>query len=138
MTFAFRQKSTPAVHAPSPLRLVEPAAVDSLAPDPDPVTAVAKLRRPRLLIRAARHGLSDYSRKRDLKRVMRMSELPRPGAALRALIAEEAALDQARRAGEATYSVARHIELLIALLAEARLAPQPSGESAGASSLSAT
>ncbi len=102
MTFAFRQKPTPAVHAPSPLRLVEPATADSVAPDPDPVTAVAKLRRPRLLIRAARHGLSDYSRKRDLKRVMRMSELPRPGAALRALIAEEAALDQARRAGEAT------------------------------------
>ncbi|OOY33702.1 hypothetical protein BMI88_06125 [Thioclava sp. F36-6] len=99
---------------------------------------MAKLRRPRLLIRAARHGLSDYSRKRDLKRVLRMSELPRPGTALRALMAEEAALDQARRAGEATYSVARHIELLIALLAEARLAPQPSEERAGAPSLSAT
>ncbi|WP_332836469.1 DUF6477 family protein [Thioclava electrotropha] len=138
MTFAFRQKSTPAFHAPSPLRLVEPAEADSVAPDPDPVTAVAKLRRPRLLIRAARHGLSDYSRKRDLKRVMRMSELPRPGAALRALMAEEAALDHARRAGEATYSVARHIELLIALLAEARLARQPTDNCAADPSLSAT
>ncbi|WP_244176528.1 DUF6477 family protein [Thioclava sediminum] len=138
MTFAFRQKSTPAFHAPSPLRLVEPTEADSVDPDPDPATAVAKMRRPRLLIRAARHGLSDYSRKRDLKRVMRMSELPRPGTALRALMAEEAALDQARRAGEATYSVARHIELLIALLAEARLAPQPSEECASAPSLSAT
>ncbi|OOY06807.1 hypothetical protein BMI87_00805 [Thioclava sp. F28-4] len=96
------------------------------------------MRRPRLLIRAVRHGLNDYSRKRDLKRVMRMSELPRPGTALRALMAEEAALDHARRAGEATYSVARHIELLIALLAEARLAPQPADGRAADPSLSAT
>lgn len=128
MTAAFRQKNTPALRPSAQLYLVETTAPASVASEP--VAGVARMRRPRLLIRAARFGLSDYSRKRDLRRVMRMSELPRPGAALRALMAEEMALDQARRAGEATYSVARHLELLIALLAEARLARKSMSASA--------
>jgi hypothetical protein len=30
---------------------------------------LSNLRRPRLLVRAARHGLQDYDRKRDLRRI---------------------------------------------------------------------
>lgn len=83
-----------------------------------------ELRRPGLLIRAARHGLCDYRRERDLRRLMRLSTLPSPGQALRALVVEEAEIEQKRQSGDARYSVARHIEVLIALMAEFRLLPR--------------
>ncbi|WP_038078698.1 DUF6477 family protein [Thioclava pacifica] len=92
---------------------------------PAPTVDLSHVTRPRLLVRAARFGLEGYSRKRDLKRVLRCAELPRPGTALPMLMAEEEILDQARRDGEATYNVARHIEILIAMMAEARLLPRP-------------
>jgi hypothetical protein len=63
-------------------------------------TILKDLRRPRLLIRAARHGLSDYRRDR------------------------EAEIEGNRQTGSACYNVARHIEVLIALMAEARLLPR--------------
>ena len=90
----------------------------------DLATLVANLRRPRLLIQAARHGLPEYSRKRDLSRLARLDGTPTPEAALTRLIAEEEALEETRRAGEVSYSLARHIDLLIAILAEARLLPR--------------
>lgn len=82
------------------------------------------LRRPRLLIRAARFGLVDYKRERDLKRLMQVSSLPGPAQALERLIEDEARLEEERQASEATYSVSRHIELLVAMMAEARLLPK--------------
>lgn len=89
----------------------------------DVTTLLNALRRPRLLIRAARFGLNDYNRNRDLKRVMRTSTAPSPARALSTLIEEEAKIEEIRRSGDATYSVKRHVELLIALLGEARLLP---------------
>lgn len=85
---------------------------------------LATLRRPRLLIRAARCGQGDYNRARDLRRLMRLTQVPTPEAALRALIVEEATLEAQRREGGAQYSLTRHIELLIAMMAEARLLPR--------------
>lgn len=82
------------------------------------------LRRPGLLIRAARHGLCDYRRDRDLRRLMRVSALPSPDRALRALLDQEARIEHDRQSGDARYCVARHIEILIALMAEARLLPR--------------
>ena len=84
---------------------------------------VSELRRPELLVRAARAGLIDYNRKRDLKRLMRTAEAPSPDHAVAALLAEEERLDDIRRKGDATYSFARHIEVLIAMMAEASLLP---------------
>lgn len=84
-------------------------------------TLPTDMRRPRLLIRAARHGLQDYCRERDLRRLLppgphgTADTLPR-------LIAAEAEVEETRRRGDLGYSITRHIELLIALLAEARLA----------------
>lgn len=85
---------------------------------------LAGLRRPALLIRAARIGLADYNRGRDLRRLMRLADPPAPERALASLIAEEARLDAIRRAGEAGYSVTRHVEVLIAMLGELRLLPR--------------
>lgn len=90
----------------------------------DLVALVSSLRRPRLLIRAARFGLSDYDRTRDLKRLMRIHSAPAPDRAVRALLAEEERAEENRRAGDASYSIARHIELLIALMGELRLIPR--------------
>lgn len=86
----------------------------------------AQVRRPRLLVEAARAGLPQYRRKRDLRRILRGEDIPQPGGALRRLLAEEDRLDQSRREAEADYDVERHVLLLIAIMAESILAlPQP-------------
>lgn len=91
----------------------------------DLLSHLAGLRRPRLLIRAAQHGAAAYDRNRDLRRVLRLLSAPDATRALPSLIEAEADLDASRRSGDAGYSVARHVELLIALMAEARLALCP-------------
>jgi hypothetical protein len=80
---------------------------------------LSALRRPRLLLNAARHGLADYRRDRDLRRLIDAT-VP-PEAALPRLFSEEDLLEDRRRAGDAAYPVGRHIEVLVALMAEARL-----------------
>ena len=80
---------------------------------------IDNLSRPRLLIRAARFGLSDYRRERDLRRLIQPPASPE--AALTRLLSVEDDMEQTRRAGDASYSIARHIEVLIALMAEARV-----------------
>ncbi|AJE46943.1 DUF6477 family protein [Celeribacter indicus] len=92
----------------------------------DVATLLSNLRRPRLLIRAARLGLADYNRNRDLLRVMRSATVPSPLRAVSALIEEEARIEESRRSGTGAYDVVRHVDLLIALMAEARLLP-PAG-----------
>jgi hypothetical protein len=87
-------------------------------------TLLADLRRPRLLIRAARFGVADYRRDRDLRRLINASPRATPEAALPQLFSAEEQLEETRRAGDAAYSVSRHIELLIAMIAEARLLPR--------------
>jgi hypothetical protein len=100
---------------------------ESLAP------ALARLRtthRPRLLLRTARLGLADYVRERDLKRVLRLPAPPPPGpGSLESLFALEDQMERLRtlpmsETGEA-WRAARHVEVLIALLAEARLVLDP-------------
>jgi hypothetical protein len=80
-----------------------------------PAIDFTNLRRPRVLLSAAVRGLALYRRDRDLPRVIGDGQ-----PALPALVAAEGALDAARRAGQGGYSVRRHLEVLIALLAEAR------------------
>lgn len=80
---------------------------------------LSDLRRPGLLMRAVRFGLADYSRGRLLKRLV-------PGESLTErivprLIEAEARLEEIRRSGDASYSVSDHVEVLVALIAEARL-----------------
>ena len=85
------------------------------------IESLAHVRRPRLLIRAARFGLEDYNRLRDLKRILREDQAPSPSAALPRLIDLEAEQEETRTRGDAAYSVVRHLEILIALMAETRL-----------------
>ncbi len=82
-------------------------------------TILSNLRRPRLLMRAARFGLDDYRRDRDLRRLVRCGSSPEQ--TVPCLLDEEERMEATRRRGDAAYSVARHIDLLIALMAEAQL-----------------
>jgi hypothetical protein len=84
-------------------------------------TILANLRRPRLLVRAARHGMGDYRRDRDLRRLINAATPPSPESALKRLFDAEEQTEETRRNGDAGYSIARHIELLIAMMSEARL-----------------
>lgn len=89
----------------------------------DIMQLLGTLRRPRLLISAARHGGEAYNRNRDLKRVLNANAAPSPASAVDSLIAKEAVLEETRQSGDVSYSVTRHVDVLIALMAEARLLP---------------
>ena len=93
----------------------------------DILNPLASLRRPKLLIGAAQAGLRDYNRGRDLARVLRQSGAPAAEKAFCVLLSEEETCEARRRAGEASYSFARHIEILVAMMAEARLLPRAAG-----------
>ncbi len=85
------------------------------------LTRLRQLRRPRLLIRAARAGLPDYRREVHLGRSLAAPPPRRSGPALLRLIDIEADLDDARQRRCTSYSVARHVEVLIAMMGEAEV-----------------
>ena len=89
----------------------------------DFASVLTALRRPKILIRAARAGVVDYRRERDLRRLLRTVRFQANRPALDSLIAEENRLETNRTSGEATYSIQRHVAVLTALIAEARLMP---------------
>ena len=84
-------------------------------------TLVSQLRRPRLLVRAARFGVDDYDRERDLPRVLKTDSVPRPGDAIMQLMGVEAELDDQRASKDALYTVGAHIDTLTAIMGEARI-----------------
>ncbi|SFI85320.1 DUF6477 family protein [Celeribacter neptunius] len=89
-------------------------------PMPGSLSTLNALRRPRLLVRAACFGLGTYNRNRDLRVRLHLQTLPSPQRALSLLIEEEARCEAGRRAGDTDYNVRQHVELLIALMGEAR------------------
>lgn len=86
----------------------------------DIMTLLGTLRRPKLLIRAARHGVEGYNRDRDLRRILKSPEMPTARKAILRLIDEERELEHARSTGSAHYNVARHVDVMIAMMGEAR------------------
>jgi len=87
---------------------------------------LSAIRRPRLLLRTARFGTLDYNRDTDLRRILRLPATPRPGSAtLRQLLELEARHEELRTRPPHDvgnpWRAARHIEVLIALIAETRL-----------------
>lgn len=87
----------------------------------DLLSMLNTLRRPGLLIRAARLGAQDYSRDRHLQRLLGYGALPRHAPALMRLIDIEDTLNDQRRNGDAGYSLPRHLDFLIAMMGEAQL-----------------
>jgi len=97
-----------------------------------PLESRFPISRPRVLIRAARFAAGLYRRGRDLPGAVpgllaqpRSQILPR-------LIAVEDLCERSRRAGSALYRPSRHVQVLAALLAEARAAmPETAGVGEG-------
>lgn len=87
----------------------------------DILTTLDALKRPSLLIRAARIGMTDYRREVHLRRYLGEARLPRSGEALLRLMELESELDERRRSQAAGYSPVRHVDILIAMMGEARI-----------------
>jgi hypothetical protein len=87
----------------------------------DIISMLQALHRPHLMMRAARIGAENYSRATHLPRLLGYGVLPRHGAALIKLMEIEAELNTQRKATDASYSLFRHIDVLIAMVAEARV-----------------
>lgn len=109
------------------MTLHHPTEPRTIAPTPivPPRNALSHLRRPILLIRAARAGLPLYRRKRDLRRLLGTDPAPSPAAALTSLLEVEACHEARRAQSDGTYDPAGHVAVMIALLAEARLLSGP-------------
>ena len=83
------------------------------------INRLSNLRRPSLLLKAARLGLSNYCRDRDLTRLTGEPNIGGNGDLFAQLFEEEDYMEIKRKTGDAGYSIARHIAVLIALLSEA-------------------
>jgi len=87
----------------------------------DLMSMLNSVRRPRLLIRAARYGAQDYRRDRHLQRLLGYGALPRPAAALLRLMELERTLNDQRQDDDAGYSLTYHVDVLIAVMGETQL-----------------
>ena len=81
---------------------------------------LAALKRPGLLVKAATLGTSQYQRRRDLRRMLRAAIPASPKAALETLLPLEASIERRRLTADRNYSFSRHVDVLVALLAEAQ------------------
>ncbi|WP_254050019.1 DUF6477 family protein [Limimaricola cinnabarinus] len=86
----------------------------------DPLSRIAALKRPPLLVEAARFGIDGYDRARLLPRLIGAGGFG-PARAATALLDREAEIEARRRSGSGDYRPARHVELIVALMGEARL-----------------
>ncbi|MEM7075372.1 MAG: DUF6477 family protein [Pseudomonadota bacterium] len=86
----------------------------------DLLQTLSTLKRPRLLINAARIGTADYRRTPHLERHLGDLSNLTHDTALRLLMDIELDLNAQRESRMAAYSVARHVEVLIAMMHEAR------------------
>ena len=84
----------------------------------DLLSQAMRLKRPDLLVRAARFGLDDYSRDRDLRRCLKTEMLPSPGRALVELLQIEKQINSERVDRTGTYLARVHIAVLTAIMAE--------------------
>jgi len=87
----------------------------------DLLTLISRLKRPSLLVRTARHGLSNYNRVVHLRRLLRIETPPSPGKAIVKLMELEAVQNEHRLASRAEYSVGRHVEILVAIMSETQI-----------------
>ncbi|MEM6386373.1 MAG: DUF6477 family protein [Pseudomonadota bacterium] len=86
------------------------------------ISRLAALTRPRILVRAAQHRAVDFKRDLALRRLMQGEAVPGPGQAFDILFERETIMNASRSDGNAAYSPARHVELLAALIHEAKIA----------------
>lgn len=93
----------------------------------DVLSKINQLKRPPILVRAAKEGALRYNRIRHLKRLTREDVPLKNPQVLEQLLDMEGICNDQRQTENAQYSVVRHVELLIALIGEAQIyrASQP-------------
>ncbi len=79
---------------------------------------LSSLRRPRLLVRAARIGAEEFHRSIHLPRLLGHSDLSDGVKILDQLSGLERDIEQSRKKGDLSYSISQHVDVLTALLAE--------------------
>ncbi|WP_224823735.1 DUF6477 family protein [Cognatishimia sp. MH4019] len=79
------------------------------------------LRRPRLLMSAARFGVLEYRRTRDLARILQSERMIGPVEALTHLIDIEGTLEEQRVTDDGRYNLTQHVLVMIAIMGEARM-----------------
>lgn len=82
---------------------------------------INELKRPKLLVSAARHGVDTYDRTSHLSKYVPIQPLPGPGVALMQLFEIEREMNNARREKRSTYAPSDHVDVLVAIMAEAQL-----------------
>ncbi|MBE1293469.1 MAG: hypothetical protein GJ677_13370 [Rhodobacteraceae bacterium] len=87
----------------------------------DVLFKLEQLKRPRLLLRSAKLGAIEYTRNQHLRRYFADKKMPSHCEALTRLLELEVKVDAQRKNDSAAYSLIDHIDLLIAVLGEARL-----------------
>lgn len=87
----------------------------------DIIGQVMDLKRPNMLVQAARFGVDDYKRDRHLRRCLGKENLPSPGQALIALLDLEKQINRERETKANDYQAPKHIDVLTAIMAEAAL-----------------
>ena len=86
----------------------------------DALTILHKLRRPKMLMRAAQIGVAEYKRVAHLPRLLGYGRMPKQSEAILKLIEIEKNLKALRKAGESADNTLRHIDVMIAIVGEAR------------------
>ena len=88
----------------------------------DALTILHKLRRPKMLMRAAQIGVAEYKRVAHLPRLLGYGRMPKQSESILKLIEIEIEknLKVLRKAGESAYNLLRHIYVMIAIVGEAR------------------
>lgn len=78
------------------------------------------LRRPKILVRAARFAMLEFRRDRMLRRILRQDVPASPMAVLGLLMHRERELETMRKEQDPSYSVAHHVDALAAVMSELR------------------
>ena len=82
------------------------------------IVRLSKLRRPRLLMWAARIGAQEFQRQSQLPRILRNKNLTDEEQVVSELIDIECEIEERRVSGNLDYSISQHVDILTALLAE--------------------
>ena len=83
------------------------------------INRLQRLNRPKVLVQAARHGVTTYERKPHLLHLFDWQKPKSLSALLDTLFEKEAELNKMRRLNDAAYQIQDHIATLTALIAEA-------------------
>ena len=84
-------------------------------------TPLAGMRRPKILIESARIAVKNYKRESALNRLFKTKRPDTKAALVSALKQREQDIENLRKLGDGTYLAQAHVQVMTALIAEARV-----------------